>query len=64
MAASNPDYSEVTERCERPLITPPVSKCGGSDIAFAASAVEDEPDVCLYYSLADKDIMRAHIIRQ
>jgi len=61
--AYNQDYSEVTARCDKPLITPPASKEGGTDIAFVASAVEDGDDVWLYYSLADKDIMRAHVRR-
>lgn len=62
-ATYNRDYSDVIARSDQPLITPPKSDDSGTDIAFAASAVEDGDDIWLYYSLADKAVMRAHLRR-
>lgn len=42
------------------MITPPRDEpAGDTDIAFAASAVEADGAVGLYYSIADKDMLRA-----
>lgn len=57
------DYTQVTARGETPLITPPPPTGDATDIAFAASAVEDGDGVYLYYSVADKDMVRATLRR-
>lgn len=47
-----------------PVARPPAERCAGdTDIAFAASAVEDPSPVRLYYSIADKDMLCATIRR-
>ena len=52
--------TKVIERCDDPLIVPvgPLSP-GATDITFAASAVEHEDRVWLYYSQSDQDMRRA-----
>jgi len=46
------------------LIAPPRSApAGDTDIAFAASAVEADGAISLYYSIADKDMLRAIVRR-
>lgn len=56
--------TKVTERCEGPLIEPQgLLSEGSSDIAFAASAVEIEDKVLLYYSQSDQDLRCATIRR-
>jgi len=53
-------FSRVVARCEEPMITPPPRRAPeDTDIAFAASSVEDGDAVYLYYSIADKDMFRA-----
>ena len=52
---------KVTDRCREPLITPPKSKPGETDIAFAASAVLVGKQIWLYYTTADKSTFRAVI---
>ena len=54
-------YTRVVDRCEEPLIVPPAPKGDRTDIAFAASAVEADKAIFLYYSIADQDMMRATI---
>lgn len=57
-------YQRVIERCTDPIIAPPAQRGPqDTDIAFAASAVEDECSVRLYYSIADKDMYCATIRR-
>ncbi len=57
-------YERVVDRCEQPFITPPSRRAPeDTDIAFAASAVEEDGRVWLYYSVADKDMFRASIRR-
>jgi predicted GH43/DUF377 family glycosyl hydrolase len=57
-------YERVLDRCEKPLITPPPRRePEDTDIAFAASAIEEGRIIYLYYSIADKDMMRAAIRR-
>jgi beta-1,2-mannobiose phosphorylase / 1,2-beta-oligomannan phosphorylase len=51
-------YTRVVARCEQPLFEPPAPDPGYRDIAFAASSVQRDGDIWLYYSLADKDMMR------
>ena len=55
--------TRVVDRCAAPLIVPPPPKGDRTDIAFAASAVEVDGAVFLYYSIADQDMMRATICR-
>jgi len=53
-------YSRVNARCDEALITPPPRReTGATDIAFAASALQQEGGMQLYYSVADKDMHRA-----
>ncbi len=61
--AFDADYSRVVARSEEPLITPSMLKEGYTDIAFAASAVETDKDIFLYYSIADRDMCRASLRR-
>ncbi len=52
-------YREIRERCEAPLVEPSDVAGDATDIAFAASAVEHEGMVWLYYSVSDQRLMRA-----
>ena len=62
--AFDDNFSHVIRRCTDPIIAPPANREPGStDIAFAASAVEEEGSIALYYSVADKDMHRATIRR-
>jgi beta-1,2-mannobiose phosphorylase / 1,2-beta-oligomannan phosphorylase len=56
-------FTRVVARGDDPLITPPPGAPGDTDIAFAASAVEANNTIYLYYSIADKDMMRAEVAR-
>lgn len=51
-------YTHVVARCAEPLFVPPPPEPGYRDVAFAASALEVDGDIWLYYSLADKEMMR------
>ena len=53
------EYTRVVARSDAPLIVPPEPEGDATDIAFAASAVEENGRVFLYYSIADKDMVRA-----
>ncbi|MGF7081531.1 hypothetical protein [Mucilaginibacter sp. UYCu711] len=55
------ENGKVTARGETPLITPPKSKKGEKDIAFAASAVIVKDEIWLYDTTADKTTYRAII---
>ncbi len=56
-------YSRVEARCDEPLIVPPPQReAGATDIAFAASTVQEDGVVQLYYSVADKDMCRATLV--
>ena len=57
------DYTQVTARGERPLIVPPPPVPPATDIAFAASAVEQGSVIYLYYSVADQEMLRATLRR-
>lgn len=60
--AFDPAYSHVEARCVDPLVAPPAVREGdATDIAFAASAVDDGATIRLYYSIADKDMYCACI---
>ncbi len=58
-AAFDPKYAYVRARGEEPLIKPPHVEGEATDIAFAASAVEQKGEVWLYYSISDQRLMRA-----
>lgn len=51
----------VIDRGDQPLITPPPGEPGDTDIAFVASAVQQGEDIFLYYSVADKTLVRTTI---
>lgn len=51
----------VIDRGDQPLITPPPGEPGDTDIAFIASAVQQGQDIFLYYSVADKTLVRTTI---
>ena len=56
--------TKLVDRCDEPLICPEGARSGGStDIAFAASAVERDGKVRLYYSQSDQDLRCATIRR-
>lgn len=53
-------YSRVVARSELPLILPHIKRnVDDSDIAFAASAIESDGSIHLYYSVADQYVTRA-----
>lgn len=59
-----PDFSRVTGRGIEPLLMPPPAKDrGATDIAFAASCLEEGDVIQLYYSLEDSILRRASIRR-
>lgn len=56
--------TKLVDRCDEPLIRPEGALSGGAtDIAFAASAVERDGKVLLYYSQSDQDLRCATITR-
>jgi predicted GH43/DUF377 family glycosyl hydrolase len=57
------DYSRIIARCDEPLIFPPRLEGDATDIAFAASCVARSDHILLYYSIADKVMLRATIRR-
>ena len=59
--ALSPDLKRVVERCDGPLIAPPDDADGPRDISFAASVVETEGTIWLYYSRNDRELKRATI---
>jgi hypothetical protein len=52
------EQGPVVARGDDPLITPPPGAPGDTDIAFAASAIEGTNRIYLYYSIADRAMMR------
>ena len=63
-ASFDKDLSNIVERCEDPLISPDGKQSdGASDIAFAASAVEHDGAVRIYFSQSDQDIRCAMVRR-
>lgn len=62
--AFDPTLDKVVARSEQPIVAPtePVGDAA-TDIAFAASAVEDGDDTFLYYSQSDQHLRRATIRR-
>jgi predicted GH43/DUF377 family glycosyl hydrolase len=59
--ALSPDLCHVVERCDGPLIAPPADASGPRDISFAASVVDTEGTIWLYYSRNDRELKRATI---
>ncbi len=62
--AFSPDYCRVIGRCEEPLIVPEIEQ--GSDwsnVAFASSCLPEGDRIWLYYSVADRALMRAILRR-
>ena len=57
-------YSRVVARSELPIVLPHVKRnVDDSDVAFAASAIEIDGSIYLYYSVSDQYVMRAIIGR-
>lgn len=62
--AFDENYTRVVDRCIEPLLVPPPPKeRAGTDIAFAASCLDRDPDIHLYYSLEDRLLRRAIVRR-
>ena len=59
--AFSPDLSRVVARSDKPLIAPPSDVTRRRDIAFAASLVDNEGALWLYYSRNDRELLRATI---
>lgn len=60
----SPDYERVIDRCEEPLVVPEIEQ--GSDwsnVAFSSSCLTNGNRVWLYYSVADRALMRATLRR-
>lgn len=56
------NYQTVTDRCIQPLIAPPPPPDrSGTDIAFAASTLDDGHMISLYFSFADRILRRASV---
>ncbi|GAC1310374.1 MAG: glycoside hydrolase family 130 protein [Vulcanimicrobiaceae bacterium] len=55
-------FTTVVARCENPIVLPGERRFAeDTDIAFAASAVERGNAIDLYYSIADRHVMRARV---
>lgn len=61
--AFDAEFTHVVARCDDPLIVPPPPEDDATDIAFAASAIEGEGTIHLYYSVSDQDLFRASVRR-
>lgn len=62
--AFDENYTRVVDRCVEPmLVPPPPQERAGTDIAFAASCLDDGKTIYLYYSLEDRMLQRARIGR-
>ncbi|MBV1689155.1 glycosidase [Novosphingobium sp. G106] len=62
--AFDENYTRVVDRCVEPmLVPPPPQERAGTDIAFAASCLDDGKTIYLYYSLEDRMLRRARIRR-
>lgn len=61
-AAFDAELTELIDRCGDPLIVPGAVEGEATDIAFAASAVELDGKIALYYSLSDRALHRALIV--
>ncbi len=57
-------YTRVVARSHEPIVLPHIKRQhDDTDIAFAASAIDIEGEICLYYSVADQYVIRAKIHR-
>jgi predicted GH43/DUF377 family glycosyl hydrolase len=62
--AFDENYACVVDRCIEPMLVPPPPKQrAGTDIAFAASCLDDGKTISLYHSLKDRLLRRACIAR-
>jgi len=52
-------FTRVLDRCVAPIIIPPQPQGNATDIAFSASALQEDNLVCLYYTVSDDQPMRA-----
>lgn len=59
--AFDPALSRVVDRGTAPVIAAPETDGEATDIAFAASAVEQDDAIWLYYTVSDKTPMRARL---
>jgi predicted GH43/DUF377 family glycosyl hydrolase len=60
--AFDENYTRVVDRGIEPLLVPPPPKeRSGTDIAFAASCLDNGTDILLYYSLEDRLLRRARV---
>ncbi len=58
------DFTRVIARCEHPIVLPGERRYAeDTDIAFAASAIVEGDRIHLYYSVADRHVMRAIVRR-
>jgi predicted GH43/DUF377 family glycosyl hydrolase len=58
------DFTRVVARCEHPIVIPGDRRFHeDTDIAFAASALTEGDRIHLYYSVADRHVMRATVHR-
>jgi predicted GH43/DUF377 family glycosyl hydrolase len=58
------NFTRVIARCDEPIVLPGEQRFPeDTDIAFAASAVTEEDRIYLYYSIADRHVMRATVCR-
>jgi predicted GH43/DUF377 family glycosyl hydrolase len=62
--AFDENYARIIDRCIEPmLVPPPPTQRAGTDIAFAASCLDDGEAISLYYSLEDRVLRRARVAR-
>ncbi len=60
--AFDENFTSIVDRGIEPLLVPPPPKeRAGTDIAFAASCLDDGTDILLYYSLEDRLLRRARV---
>jgi predicted GH43/DUF377 family glycosyl hydrolase len=60
----NSDYTRVLARSVHPIVLPHIKRnADDTDIAFAASSIEIDGAIQLYYSVADQYVTRAIIHR-
>ena len=62
--AFDENYERIVDRCIEPLIVPPPPRLrSGTDIAFAASCLDRDDGIHLYFSLEDRVLRRATLAR-
>jgi predicted GH43/DUF377 family glycosyl hydrolase len=57
------DCTSVRQRSDRPLIAPSPAASDGTEISFAASVIQTEEQIWLYFSRNDRRIFRARLQR-